>query len=81
MSKSSLKPEWKRGSYRFKHFPLGFISLRTQRILPGLTELPGNLLATQMARQDDGTVRYTEYAKSQHAEGLFSICAALCHLF
>lgn len=40
----SLKPEWKRGSYRFKHFPLGFISSVTRRRLPGLIGLPGNLL-------------------------------------
>lgn len=44
VSKSSLKPEWKRGSYRFKHFPLGFISFLTRRSLPGLIGLPGNLL-------------------------------------
>lgn len=39
-----LKPEWKRGSYRFKHFPLGFISSLTRCSLPGLIGLPGNLL-------------------------------------
>lgn len=41
---SLLKPEWKRGSYRFKHFPLGFISSLTRRSPPGLIGLPGNLL-------------------------------------
>lgn len=40
----SLKPGWKRGSYRFKNFPLGFISSVKRRSLPGLLGLPGNLL-------------------------------------